>query len=562
MGFETGQPARKAFVIGLDSATFDILLPMARKGLLPNLARLLNEGAWGELESTFPPVTPPAWSSFMTGKNPGKHGVFDFYAPPSVDYERQVLNARSIRARTLGRMLSDLGARVGLVNVPITHPPEKIEGFVIPGLQYAFSPEHGFTHPPELLQEIQEKFGAYEVAFGDEKSLYTNELDTFIERWERIHSVRTKTVLYLMASRPWNLFMVVFSSIDMIQHHFWKFHDASHPLHDALLRERYGPVIEKFYQKIDASVGEILSRLDEETVVLVASDHGAGPELQSFYLNRWLMREGLLKVRARFYPLVRFKFPHLFYKVLGRLRCSAISWTIPMSLYRALKDRVDPRDGLRLAQLIDWARTQAFAGNHTEQAIYINVRGREPAGVVEPGEEYERLRDRIIDRLAGLKDPATGERAVDGIWKKEELYHGPYLPQAADIYFLMRGGSIIARKELQYRELFRPPDKTSGTHRMEGVFVIAGRGVQRGARLKGLKIYDAAPTLLYSIGLPVPDDMDGRVAVEAFEKGWVEAHPIRHIVAPPQDTDTEGGIYGAEDAEKIRETLKSLGYMG
>src|SRR3989338_7227490 len=213
---------KKVFVIGIDSATFDIINPLIKKGALPNLELLIKEGVSGKLKSTIPPVTPPAWSSFMTGKNPGKHGIFDFYAPPSAGYDRAVLGARSVKGRTLWKTLSDQGKRVGMINVPMPHPPEKVNGFVIPGLQYSFGSDHAFTHPPELLKEIQENVGAYEVVFGDEKSVYTDELDDFIERLNRIHELRRRTALYLMETRPWDFFMVVFSSIDLIQHHLWK----------------------------------------------------------------------------------------------------------------------------------------------------------------------------------------------------------------------------------------------------------------------------------------------------------------------------------------------------
>ncbi len=553
--------AKKVLVVGLDSGSFDVALPLVRRGELPHIGRLLKEGVWGHLESTFPPVTPPAWSSFMTGKNPGRHGIFDFYAPPSAGYDRAVLSARSIKGKTLWKILSDEGKQVGTINVPMTHPPEKINGFVIPGLQYSFGSDHAFTHPPELLKEIQEKVGAYEVVFGDEKSVYTDELDDFIERWERIHEIRRRTALYLMETRPWDFFMVVFSSIDLIQHHLWKFHDPAHPLHNPQLRGKYGHIIEEFYRKIDAAIGELTGRLEPGSRVFVVSDHGAGPELRAFYLNRWLMQEGYLAIKKGYYPLVDIKFPHLFYKLLRRLKVSAVSWTIPMSLYALLKDRVDPRDGLSIPQVVDWSRTRAFAGNHTEQAIYINLKGREPLGVVEPGREYEELREEILARLAALKDPESGEKVVDRAWKREELYHGPYVDQAADIYFFMKGGAWIARRELQYRELFRLPDKTSGTHRMNGLFILSGEGVKRGVALDGLKITDVAPTILYSMGLPVPDAMDGRVLLEGFEEGYVSDYPARYAPEAAAADGDDRGLYDAAEAQKIKSMLRGLGYM-
>src|SRR4030067_3374011 len=152
---------KKVFIIGIDSATFDIMTPMMVDGDLPNIARLVRSGTSGRLMSTVPPVTPPAWVSFMTGKNPGKHGVFDFYVPPSYGYNRPVLNSGYIKAKTIWRILSDHGLRVGVINLPMTYPPEDVKGFIIPGMQYSFNGGRGFSHPPELLQEIKRRVGDY-----------------------------------------------------------------------------------------------------------------------------------------------------------------------------------------------------------------------------------------------------------------------------------------------------------------------------------------------------------------------------------------------------------------
>jgi predicted AlkP superfamily phosphohydrolase/phosphomutase len=397
--------------------------------------------------------------------------------------------------------------------------------------------------------------------YGDETSLYTTELDVLIERWSEIHRIRKDTTLYLMETRPWDFFMVVFYSIDAIQHRFWEFHDATHPLHKPWLAERYGRIIGEFYQKVDRALGEILGRLDEDTTVLIVSDHGAGPEHKAFLLNRWLMNEGLLKIQKRFWPLVGLRFPHIVYKVLRRLGFRGVSWTIPRSLYAELKDRVDPRDGLSVSHLIDWSATRAFAGNHTEQGIYINLKGREPRGIVSPGKEYEELREHISARLSAVIDPDTGEHVVERVYKREELYQGPYVGHAADLFLRLGGGRYLAQRELHHRQLFRLADKTSGTHRMNGVFVLKGAGVKRGATVEGLRIIDVAPTVLYAMGLPIPDDMDGRMAVEVFEDGVIRKQPVLYVRAAEAPTHGASAVYGHEEEERIKESLRSLGYL-
>lgn len=553
---------RKVFTIGLDSATFDVMGPLIKAGRLPNFARLIREGVSAELESVSPPVTPPAWVSFMTGKNPGKHGVFDFYGPPSLGYERPVLNARFIKARTLWSLVSDRGLRVGAVNVPLTHPPEKVNGFIVPGMQYSFDSADGFTYPPALLEELKARLGGYEVAWGNLESLYTDELDEFLERWRAITELREKATLYLMETKPWDLFAVVFFSIDAIQHHFWRFFDQAHPLHDPQLAKKYGDVIPAFYQMIDGAVGNILRRLDDHVTVVVVSDHGAGPEHTAFYLNRWLMDEGLLVLKRHLSPLVRWRLPHFFYQALRRMKYPGISWTIPLDRYWLLKDRVDPREGLRISHFIDWTQTRAFAANHTEQGLYINLKGREPGGIVEPGAEYERLRDHLVEELNQLVDPSTGNSLIERVYRREDLYRGPYVGQAPDLFLAIDGGRCLVQKDLHPRRLIGIANKTSGTHRMNGVFIMKGAGVRRDRTLQGTRLIDLAPTILYSLGLPVPDDMDGKVLVDAFTEEFLRGHPVERTAAVPSGARVGPGTYAEGEGDEIREALRGLGYFG
>ncbi len=550
---------KRIFILGLDSATFDIILPMVREGKLPNLSPLITEGSSGPLQSTMPPVTPPAWVSFMTGKNPGKHGVFDFYASPSYGYVRPILNARYIKAKTLWKILSEHGVRVGVINLPITHPPELVNGFIIPGMQYSFEGTD-FSYPPGLLQEIREKLGEYKVVFGDLESLYTNKLDRFLQEWRDIVEIRKRAILYLMEREPWDVFMAVFYSIDAIQHHFWKFFDSTHPLHDPALAQKYGTVIPEFYERVDTAIGEILSRLDENTTIIVLSDHGAGPEKGAFYINRWLAREGFLSLKQGFSFLWRIRFPHLFYKILRRLRFPGIAWTVPLDQLKTLGRIIDPREGLNIPFFINWERTKAYAGNHTEQGIYINLKGREPSGIVEKEKEYEALRESIIKKLRETKIGNCGESFTIKAYKKEEVYYGPYSDDAPDIFVEIQGGECLLQKEIHHRELFGLADKTSGTHRMEGMLILKGNEIKAHHTVQGARIIDLAPTILHLLGLPVPEDMDGKVLTEVFTKEYRVHHPVTYGPAS-LITGGEEGIFSEEESEQIRKRLRDLGYL-
>lgn len=546
----------KIVVIGIDSATFDIIEPLVNQGKLPVFARFMKEGVWGRLQSTIPPVTPPAWTSLVTGKNPGKHGIFDFYGYTTNGYERPIINSQAIKAKTLWNILSEGGKSVGIINVPLTYPPEKVNGFLIPGMQYAFDVNKGFTYPKELLSEIEGKFGKYEVVFGDERSLYTNELDHFILKWKEITRKRQEIILYLIEKYNIDFFMPVFYSIDPIQHHFWKFYDESHPQYDEKLAEKYKNVIPEFYQIIDTYIGQILDKLDKNTTVFIVSDHGAGSHLGGFYVNKWLMKEKLLKVKKRYQPLLWVRWPHIFFKVLKKFGYPAIAWTIPLFLYNQLKDRVDPREGLKLSEIIDWKRTKVYSGNYTEQGIYINLKGREVHGTVEQS-KYKQLRDYLIEKLLKIVDPKTGEILVDAVLKKEEVYNGPYLQFAPDLFIIMKGGKILIQKDM-HNGIFHYNPHIGGTHRVDGIFLARGNLVNGPLKLCNLKIVDLAPTILYLMGIEIPEDMDGRVLKEIIKDDFLKQHSVNYGVS--SRIEGRQGTYGEEDADKIKENLRNLGY--
>jgi len=544
----------KVFVIGIDSATFRVIDPLRQRGELPTLDMLMSRGVSSPLISTMPPVTPPAWVSFMTGMNPGKHGVFDFYAPPSYGYERPVLNSGFIKSRTIWRIVSDHGRRVGAINVPMTHPPEKVNGFIIPGMQYGYDGPD-FAHPPSIMKEIKERIGDYRVVYGALEGLYTDNLDTLIREWDRILQIRKETTLYLLERYEWDLFMITFYVLDVIQHHFWKFYDPSHPQYRD--HGKYRDVIPEFYKKVDSAIGEIIKGLDEDTTIFVVSDHGAGPEKSSFFINSFLAREGFLSFRKTLVPLWRFRWPHLFYKGLRRLGFKGIAWVLPLSQLPRLGRVVDPREGLNIPYFIRWDRTRAYAGNHTEQGIYVNLRGREPYGIVEQGEEYERLRDDIIRRLRGL----NGLKFE--IYKKEDLYNGEFLFYAPDIIVKIDDGDCIMQKEFYHREILIDAYKTSGTHREEGIFIACGGPIKKGIRIENPHIVDMAPTILYTMGLPVPEEMDGRVLIECFEGWFIRENPLRTGRTSMETIDKEkAGLYSPEDSERMKHFLRDLGYFG
>jgi predicted AlkP superfamily phosphohydrolase/phosphomutase len=264
---------QKAIIIGLDGGTLDLINPWVAAGHLPTINRLIDGGVSGPLESSFPPLTGPAWSSFMTGKSPARHGVMEFFYRQSGTYKQALNNRLTIDGRSLWGILSDRGVEVGIMGVPLTYPPEPVNGFMITGL---LTPpdRRDFTYPKELLDEIEANVGEYRLRH-DEKYRPTNP-QPFLDEQYAILENNTQSAIYLMANKPWDLFMVHILGTDRLQHEFWHVMDPTHPQHDPAERQRLGDVILDFFKQVDSSLNRILEAAGDNNV-LVMSDHGFGP---------------------------------------------------------------------------------------------------------------------------------------------------------------------------------------------------------------------------------------------------------------------------------------------
>src|SRR6266487_5589163 len=288
----------RLLIIGLDAATFDLICPWIAQGKLSTLAGLMKNAAWGRLASIVPPITPPAWTSFMTGKNPGKHGIFHFLEARPSTYELSYLNGASRRAKTIWRMLSDAGYTVGTINIPFTYPPEHLNGFQISGMDTP-SEKSPFVYPAELHSELVNLLGRFQfdLRYLDYMSNDPRRQQVLAEM-EKLDHQWLSASLYLMEKHPADVMMFTFMSIDTVQHHFWHYMDPTHYLHNPAAVERFGDAVLRVYQRLDEAVGQILKKRSSETSVLIVSDHGGGPTSDRVvYLNRYLAQLGLLHYR-------------------------------------------------------------------------------------------------------------------------------------------------------------------------------------------------------------------------------------------------------------------------
>lgn len=473
-------------VIGLDGATLDLVQPWAEAGHLPNLRRLMVEGAWGRLESTLPPITAAAWASFMTGRHPAGHGVFDFFRGRAGVTE--LVDARSIAGPTLWALLSQAGLRSGVLNVPITYPPESINGFLVPGL---LSPDQGATtHPPGLLEPYHAELGPYRLT--PRISYRPGKEAAFIADLHDVLSVQLRYALRLALDYPTDLLMVHFLVTDIAQHALWRFLDAAHPWYESRLAARFGSAVRDLFAAVDDGIGQLWGLLPADSTVIVLSDHGFGPLHHLVNLNLFLADSGLLAIKPE-----------------ARLR------------YRLCRNRLSRPFAWRLAQLwgrerlidfddIDWSHTRAYARGHLGQ-VYINLEGREPGGIVAPT-CYLAERQQVAETLLTLRYPATGEQVVTAVIPREEAGDGPYQESGPDLHVIFAEGAVAYPLfAADGKALSEQRHGNSGDHRRLGLLAMAGPNIRRGVEIDDARIIDLAPTILDLFGLPTPTDMDGRV---------------------------------------------------
>ncbi len=538
--------AARVVVVGWDGATFDVIKPLVAAGRMPHLAALLEKGAHGPLCSTVPPVTPVAWTSFATGTSPGRHGVFDALTLDAQTHEVRFVSAAMRRAAPIWSVLSQRSRPAGAVNVPVTWPPDPIDGFVVPGM-FTPSDAEDFVHPSALRAEIEARFGPGlcrdSPAMDPDPARYLDNLLAGVD-------ARCELTLWLMARRPLDYFCSVFMESDRVQHFFWAYRDPAHPLH-----ARLGRAIEAVYERLDAALGRIVAACPPETAVALVSDHGAGPLRRAIFLNRWLMDQGLLVLSGDLASLAgRRPSP------LRRAAAALAKAVLPASVLaarRKARSRTHARINNLFSAIVDWERS-ACVSEGIAGGIFFNPR-------LVGQDDREALTRRLKEGLTAIVDPETGEHPFLAVHAREELYAGEAVDHAPDVVTLCGPGyQVLVPHEIALYGQGAPtglfaPHKWSGRHEQHGVFALAGPGVAAGVALPDAAMPDVAPTLLYALDEAVPDNMDGRVLAAAFTPETLAARPLVTAAAAAATTAAAGT--DGEAAARIADELSDLGYM-
>jgi predicted AlkP superfamily phosphohydrolase/phosphomutase len=356
--------------------------------------------------------------------------------------------------------------------------------------------------------------------------------------------------------------MAVFVGTDRIQHALWHLLFPSNGNKLSKEEERMRELAMIYYQKIDDNIGRIIRAFQGKANFIIMSDHGFGPLLGKFYINKWLEELGLLS----FKPLKTIEF-RLKARLSPSLRKTARKIDFLNLRNRRFKDvtrKSDRMNAYSFLECIDWSKSLAYAASNTEQGIYVNLKGREPFGIVRPGKDMEKTRSLIIKALAELTHPVTKKKVVSKIFKKEDLYSGPYANEAPDVVFFLGEGEYLADVQPMSYLYQNPNWKTgTGTHRMDGIFIAQGSDIRRDAQIRGARIVDLAPTILNLLDVPIPSDMEGRVLSEALTDDLRRRKPPVFVEYPEsKDLDPLAGkMFSNEEQKRVEQELKGLGYL-
>lgn len=556
---------KKVLVIGLDAATFDIARPLMEKGKLPNLSRMCRNGVCGELQTTIPPLSPIAWTTFATGKNAGKHGVFSFTEQRPGNYAIRFVNARSRKARPIWSILSDYGKKVGVINMPITYPPDEIDGFMISGMD-APGRKSPFTYPPHLRDVLLKEFD-YEIDYSFLGANLMKRGEKVLKNLYRVEEKRVSAARYLMEAMDWDFFLIVLVALDRTQHFFWHCMEPAHSRYHEEGAEKYRDAVFAMYERMDDLVARLMESTDEQTTVFLMSDHGAGPfeDVVPFLnLNDWLYEEGYLSLKAK---QANWK------RMLMNSR-DFFRKNLPSRTKDWLKAKMPGfREGFQshvFFSAIKWSGTKAFAAydEFMARGIRVNLKGREPEGVIEAGEEYERLRTELIHKIGRLCHPVTHEPVVSGVFRREELHSGDFLDMAPDIVIEWNEKAFFTGKKTNKRELSAKKERfeltgilRSGDHRPNGVIMGKGPLIAKAKSISGAHIMDLAPTILYLLDQPVPSDMDGKILYQIFQESFVENNPPRYRTEKKEKNLGAEETYTEKEEKKVEKRLKKLGYL-
>ncbi|MFH0818656.1 MAG: alkaline phosphatase family protein [Patescibacteria group bacterium] len=455
---------KKLFVLGLDCATPQFLFDEYLDDL-PTFKKLFSQGAYGKLRSTIPAITVPAWMSMMTSQTPGDLGIYGFRGrrAGSGYNDMFIASAEHVQYKKVWDYLNMAGLKTGMLSVPLTYPPQTVDGFMVSGFMTP-SLESEFTYPKELKQEIADVVGEYIFDFANRS---TEAPEKILEKIYEMTDKRHKLIKYFIKNKQWDFLMMVEMGVDRIHHYMWSYVDPKHPKFQGE-NNKFKNSIKEYYQHIDRQLSEILDLLPKECSVMIVSDHGAKAMDGMFLINEWLIKEGYLVLK-----------------------------NYPTSVTRL--EKCD----------IDWSKTKAWAWGGFYSRIFINVKRRDPEGIVE---DFETERDSLARKLKAITDD-HGNKLINIVAPANELYNDPQgdVPDLLGFFgdLSWRPGGTVGHNKIYIHENDTGPD--DGVHDWNGIYAFWQPEKTGSGLLPESSILDIAPTILNYFGVDIPKDFKGKI---------------------------------------------------
>ena len=516
-------PSRRVAVIGLDGVPPALVFGAAGDDLV-NLRALMDHGVWGPLRSTDPPITIPAWACMTTGRDPGELGMYGFRNRLGYDYrEMQTVNASHVQAPRCWEYVEEAGGSSIIVGLPQTYPPRPHQGITVAGFPFPDG-SRGWVYPEKVLEEIP--LLAEGEYVPDVTGFRNRERGELLKDIYRMIERRFRLARDLVIHRPWDFFMMVEIAPDRLHHAFWRYANPDHRLYEP--GNPFEHAIRDAYRYLDSCIGSLLALLDDDTSVLVVSDHGAKTMAGGICINEWLIRNDLLVLHT------------------------------------------EPQGETPLRpDMVDWSRTRVWSEGGYYARIFLNVKGREPQGTIEQN-EYESFRNELAEKLLHLPDE-RGLPMANRILKPEEIYR-TCNHVAPDLILYFDDLSRRSIGTIGSGDLYRSGNDTGpddANHDPDGIFIAARlsdlrQGVRRGTQIRDTSCLDITPTILHEFGLRPPEDLTGKIIDLGGQPRASRAAGPRHHLHPagPATASPEPASgFTAEEEEIVKKRLMDLGYL-
>jgi len=498
----------RVLVVGWDGADWDILDPLLEAGDLPALAGLIERGSRGVSRSCLPSHSWAAWPTFLTGRDPGGHGVFDILEYRPGVTRRLPVSSKSILAPTWPQRLSEAGRRTLLVNVPLTYPAPEINGVAIAG--GIIPTGAAYSHPEEVGPRLGWPIN------GGSWTTYRNRPTELVEELEGLSRKRAEAMRTLLDEEDWDAACIVFVSPDRAQHCLLEYVHPGHPAYAEVSKSPVAERVRDLYRLLDAELATLLERVDEDDLVVLMSDHGHQPCTRAVSMNKVLERLGFLRFGR------------------GSALVNLLSWGRVRAVARVAYDKLGLHGRVAVPTApIDWEHTTAYTSVvSTGEGVSVNLAGREPGGIVSAA-DYERVRGEIAEALLAFEDEEAQTRPIGDVLRKEDALTGSYLDRAPDL--LLRAAPLYSLTHA--RQMVEQADWLSGDHRPEGVYAMAGPGIEAGVG-PDISLADFAGLIAGGVGLEADPE---------WSRTETAAEPV--------------GAYSDEEERLVEERLRGLGYL-